>query len=196
MRRFWRWIGRWTGWPVSSPPGRCRLAAEQADAVARRTLFSGRRVDHMSSLRGIDRAGLRANHRQCAVDSGRSGIGERCSRLFQRFICWLAALDGHDDSASIFSEVPRATLTADQTGSFILTRRSFWMRFTAALCLAVAAVGFALLLHGIDAAERRRDAMLRAVPAGLPSMERHAPPINSGGCLVSNGLGGIVTRYK
>lgn len=66
------------------------------------------------------------------------------------------------------------------------------MRFTAALCLAVAAVGFALLLHGIDAAERRRDAMLRAVPAGLPSMERHAPPINNGGCLVVHGMDGFV----
>ena len=66
------------------------------------------------------------------------------------------------------------------------------MRITAALCLAVAAVGFAMLLHGIDAAERRRDAMLRAVPASLPTMERHSPPINSGGCLVINGIDGFV----
>ena len=49
-----------------------------------------------------------------------------------------------------------------------------------------------MLLHGIDAAERRRDAMLRAVPAGLPTMERHSPPINSGGCLVINGIDGFV----
>ena len=148
----------------------------------------------MSSLRGIDGSGVRADHRQCSVDSGRSGIGERCSRLLVRFLRWLAALDGTDDSESVLAEIPRATITADQTGSFILARRSVWLRITAALCLAVAAVGFAMLLHGIDAAERRRDAMMKAVPARLPTMERHAPPINSGGCLVSTH--GIFVRSR
>ena len=145
----------------------------------------------MSSLHRSDSPRLRADQRQRTFGGCDCRVGERGSGLFQRFICWLAALDGTDDSESVLSEIPRATISPEQTGSFILTRRSVWLRITAALCLAVAAVGFALLLHGIDAAERRRDAMMKAIPASLPTMERHAPPINSGGCLVIHRIDGV-----
>lgn len=149
----------------------------------------------MSSLHRSNGNRLRVYRGQCTVDSGRSGIGERCGRLFQRFVRWLATLDGDDDCESVLSEVPRATaITAEQTGSFILARRSVWLRITAAMCLAAAAVGFAMLLHGIDAAERRRDAMIRAIPTRMPNMDRSVPPINSGGCLVSIGATQFVNR--
>lgn len=137
----------------------------------------------MPSLHRSGSAGMRGTERPCAVNSIGGSTGQCGSGLLIRFVRWLAALDGHDDCESVLSEIPgRAAITADQTGSFILARRSFWLRIAALLSLAIAIVGFALLMQGIDDAERKRSELIRALPLKSPL---DVPVESTSGCLVS-----------
>lgn len=159
----------------------------RATPASRKSLLCGCYVQRRGKFRAVSYRGFSM---ATAAKSSRSGDNPRGnrSRLVERFGEWCAAKYGDDDSASIFADDDTAT-GPDQTSRFV---RGGWerrVRYAVIVALlAVAGIGYATLCKGIDTARAKR----AIVPDVMPAIERHSPPINSGKCLVINGIDGFV----
>lgn len=188
--------------------GRCRLAhvgrrrsppptVNRPVAAKRRAILAGRKsllcgcyvqrrgqfraVSHWSKQMAAGTENGRSDH---DIDFDRLGLVERfCVRfLAQRF--------GQGDDHSVIDEVPRPG--PDQTSRIVRSGAEQKIRWAAIVGLAgLAAWGWFQLCGGIDAAQAKR----ALTPQVMPAIERHAPPMDTSGCLVLS-RPVIVTRYK